>query len=359
MIPRRTIVAVVVTGGALLAFADVADARLVGGPARVAKAKLDRPTLAALGGTSAHITDTLVDRPRRFLRAASPGGWWGGPVTTSTGETFTFHVSHSYELDEAARQEWANFLAWSLHGGELARLTLYYAPLDEVEAVCGEDALACYSPRDETIFAPGDLEGDRNRDVEEILLHEYGHHLAYHRNNAPWRAYNLGPKRWASRANVCRGVATGAMSPGGEGDEYFLDPGEAFAETYRLANVRRLVDWGQTLPWRYPTFPVDPLTLSAVEEDVLRPWAGPTTVRWSGRVRRGTAVTKRFAVPLDGRFAVTLRGLRRGGLTVHSGSDTSRTARGSITGIVCGERSLRVRVSSATAGWFSVTLSRP
>ena len=38
---------------------------------------------------------------------------------------------------------------------------------------------------------------------EYVLAHEYGHHIAAWRSNAPWEAVDWGPKHWASAMRAC------------------------------------------------------------------------------------------------------------------------------------------------------------
>ena len=73
-------------------------------------------------------------------------------------------------------------------------------------------------------------------DPKMIATHEYGHHVAFNRVNPPWQAVDWGTKRWASYANVCTRTAAGSAYPGDEDGHYLQNPGEAFAETYRLLN---------------------------------------------------------------------------------------------------------------------------
>src|SRR5207249_3734012 len=59
------------------------------------------------------------------------------------------------------------------------------------------------------------------------------------RINPPWRALTWGTKRWASYMNVCAKTVSGQLHPGNEGNAYQLNPGEAFAEAYRVLNEQR------------------------------------------------------------------------------------------------------------------------
>lgn len=209
-------------------------------------------------------------------------------MTTSTGETVTIYESDLLARDDATLMSWANFFAWLYHGPELASLTIYQAPLSEVEQICGDDALGCYSPTQKILVFPGDL----GQGMEaEIGAHEYGHHVAANRRNDPWDANDYGPKRWASYVGVCAKAAAGTVFPGDEADHYKLNTGEAFAEAYRILNQQR----GGT--WAYPPLVVD-LSLApdagamaAALTDVQQPWAGPVATSWDGQFPPITALT--------------------------------------------------------------------
>ena len=56
------------------------------------------------------------------------------------------------------------------------------------------------------------------------------------------QSVDYGTKRWASYENVCaRKIAAGVLFPGAEDvAPYMLNPGEAFAETYRVLNEQKL-----------------------------------------------------------------------------------------------------------------------
>jgi hypothetical protein len=141
-------------------------------------------------------------------------------------------VSEAYASDSGVAQRWADFFATLLHGPELGLLTAYLAPLDEVHGICGQGALGCYSSN--RLVTVGDSSG--GIPPASVAAHEYGHHVAYNRVNPPWIAVAWGTKRWASHMNVCSRAAAGTAMPGDEGVDYVLNPGEAFAETFRVLN---------------------------------------------------------------------------------------------------------------------------
>ena len=204
-----------------------------------------------------------------------------------------------------------------------------------------------------------------------MAAHEYGHHVADNRLNPPWRAVDSGTKRWASGANICARAAAGAVFPGDEGWHYELNPGEGFAEAYRVTNEAR--SGASTFSWPIVdgSFFPDVGARAAVEEDVLRPWTAPVTSTLTGRFSRPARATwtRRLDTPLDGDLAVVLR-VPAGALyelEVRSAEGRVR-ARGLWSGArektarftVCGQRSLSLRVvPRGTPGRFSLSVSRP
>src|SRR4051794_26423762 len=173
---------------------------------------------------------------RRLKRVARDAGLSGGDYTVTGGETVRVLLSPSYVADPAVGQSWADLFASFVHNWELSSVTVILAPFEEVTAVCGTEADACYDPGQETIVLPGDVPPD-GTPVEELAAHEYGHHIAWNRDNPPWSAYEWGTKRWASYERVCPRVQEGTAYPGAEDpDLYAFNPGEAFAESYRVVN---------------------------------------------------------------------------------------------------------------------------
>ena len=68
---------------------------------------------------------------------SAPPGFSGGQYTTAGGETVTIFSSQAYASDPAFNQTWADFLGSMQHGPELSRLTVYLAPIAQVQNVCG------------------------------------------------------------------------------------------------------------------------------------------------------------------------------------------------------------------------------
>src|SRR5262245_41708374 len=287
-------------------------------------------------------------------------GTTGGTYSAADGETVRISADSSYTAaDPSFNQHWADLLASAPHGGELQTVSVVLLPLQRVQTFCGEQALACYSPESQVIIAPGD---DLAPDLpaSSILLHEYGHHVAQNRGNDPWPAVDFGPKRWASDKNVCRQAKNGVLHPGDEGSDYRLNPGEAWAETYRVVAERALglpeVPWTIVSSAFYP----DDAALVAAKEDVVNPWLGNRTTIAKGALRGAQKQRSlRIVTPFDGALSVALtnhtkgalklRLLNKAGVAVATSSVAARTTK-SLRYSVCGERSLQLRVGRTTTG---------
>ena len=334
-----------------LTLAAAAAAALTAGAGGAPQPRLEAPTPADLahGGP---IRDAVVST--RMVAAAA---FWGGTYTASTGEPVMIFASTAYPVDDAVAQRWAEFVASLVHGPELTRVRIYLVTPREIGRTCGFSALACYNAGDGALYAPGEDIPD-DPPAESIVAHEYGHHIAANRANNPWKSIDYGTKRWSTAMQVCSRTASGVLSPGNETDFYRRNPGEGYAEAYRVLNERKL---GRTeTPWAivdqllYP----DEASLAAVEQDVVNPWAGAQIVRYTGS---GRTRTYTVATPLDGTVRATLRGkgsveiLRPTGTRLAGGGATAATT-------VCGFRTVRVRVTrpiSVAKAAFALTVTRP
>jgi hypothetical protein len=266
--------------------------------------------------------------------------WTDRVYTASTNEPVDVSVSPSYPADQPIGQRWADFFANLPHGAELARLKAYVAPLSEVHAICGGSAVGCYGDNQLIVtnelavgFAP-----------EEVARHEYGHHIALNRSNAPWPAIDWGPKRWATAAQICSRVRWNNAYPGDESLLYKLNPGEAFAEAYRVLVDTQIGETHPSWPLVDRSFYPDQAALDAVERDVVAPWTGPTV---HGFRARGELWEGRLATPLDGTLTVRLTGPARLALVGDDGRPIRPTLhRGrSLAYEVCGQRSVTIRVT--------------
>lgn len=291
----------------------------------------------------------------------------GGPTTTSTGEIVDVRVSDS--LPAVTPQQWAEFMVGLVHGPEISLLTAYVVTFDEMQEVCGNNALGCYSANQTVV--PGEIAPDGTT-PEEILRHEYGHHVAFHRVNDPWVAIEWGPKHWASSANVCARVERGEAFPGNEGSNYSRNPGEAWAETYRLMDERK--DGITTATWQIiaPSFYPTEGALLAAERDVVEPW---TTSRTTTFTRVFTKTSKKvawipLATPLDGELKIAATLPKSGDYDValvtpdrkkvvqRAQWASQRVKRLATT--VCGQRSFLVRVTrNGPPGRARVSVTQP
>lgn len=293
--------------------------------------------------------------------------WRGGPAVAATGDHLTVFVSNAYAPEVNDVQPWADFLAGLIHGNELGLLTAYIATPSEVETLCdGVGVLGCYG--DETLVAIG--EPVAGVTPQEVVRHEYGHHVAANRLNPPWLAVDWGTKRWATQQSVCSRAAAGTAYPGNEGQGYTLNPGEAFAEAYRVLNDTRAgaaVEW----PLVDPSFLPNAAALQAVADDVAQPWAGPTASVVHGRFTASGRSTWTTPLPvlLDGDLSVDLTfpsGARYAVVLTDGGG--ARLAQGfpsgaagvKLTFLVCGERSAVLHVTRhGRPGPFAVHITRP
>jgi hypothetical protein len=350
---------------AALAALVAAGAAVVGPGAPEVGPTLEPPLLVAGQSFRPIRTAMLSPSAKRSIGTAQ---WWGGQYLTSAGEPVTVFVSELYPMNEAVARSWANFFAGLVHGEELRSLRVYIAPIDQVASMCGADALGCYGSS--TMIISGDtVDGVA---PTSVATHEYGHHVAANRLNPPWNTLDWGTKRWASGANVCARTAAGYLFPGNEDGNYHLNPGEAFAETYRVLNERlkgeASVDWQIVDSSFFP----DSAALERVQQDVLEPWTAPATRRFSARFssRQSRRWSVRLTTPLDGDLKVTLRLPAGSGheLTLLSADRSNVLARGLWAGSssktlnyrVCGARSLVLRVArNGRPGRFSVQANTP
>lgn len=349
----------IVLSGALLLAALVAAGLGPGTPAASPGPRTFARSIDAAPGTAL--------RADRLARAAI--SWRGGPITTSTGEVVNVQVSDALPVETATPEGWAEFLTKVTHGTEITALTTYLAPLDEVQQLCGARALGCYSGNSMVALGENTIDGTT---PEEVVRHEYGHHVAFHRLNTPWRAIDWGPKNWASSTTVCSRVSRGEAFPGNEGPSYSQNPGEAWAEVYRLMDERKAGI--TTATWRIiaPSFYPDEAAFQAAERDVVQPWtAGRTAVF---RRTFGKATQKVWWIPLstslDGDLQITATvpngGLHEVALVAANRRTVVRRAQWigqrakRLASTVCGQRSFFVRViRSGALGRVTVSVSTP
>ena len=94
----------------------------------------------------AHTLDADAAAPFHATRLAREATTFrGGPIVASTGETVDVRVSDALPAETATPEGWAEFLAGLIHGTELSQLTTYVVTFDEMQDICGTQALGCYA----------------------------------------------------------------------------------------------------------------------------------------------------------------------------------------------------------------------
>jgi hypothetical protein len=359
---------------ALLALTAVAAVRSP--PAAAAPLSVLKTPSATEIGRVAPFTDTILNPSGAgILEEAAATSEWGGAITATDGETVTIYFSDSYPFDQALALKWADFMTSLVHGTELSTVSIYLAPLTEVQRYCGRQAIACYSPGGQGIIAPGE-DPDPQTSAEGVLTHEYGHHIADSRLNPPFATVDYGTKRWATYENVCARAQTGVLYPGAEdAQHYMLNPGEAFAESYRVLNEQKagvaVEPWDIVTTLLYP----DATAVSLLEQDVTQPWAPTAATKLTATLTKSSP-SKSFVVstPYDGTLTigasqsvaakVALTVTNANGNAISSRAVTSRTT-SPISATICGQRSYIVKVKLAgtvtkkTKTAFTLAVTKP
>jgi hypothetical protein len=291
------------------------------------------------------------------VRAADPlDNAYGGRYTTPSGGSVAVYTSGLMPHDDAVNQRWADFLDRLPHGPELAELTLLVEPFAQVQQQCGLASYACYKADRGLIVSVGELVPPDGPTPEGVVAHEYGHHVAAHRSNAPWRAASWGAKRWATAMGICAKVRAGDLHPGDETVYYLFNPGEAFAESYRLLSETSL--GLPVTPWRIvsPTLRPTRAALDALRRDVVEPWVAPPPRTFAGTFTARGPSTRTYLVPTryDGMLTASLQAPPRTAFRISvAGLPTRR-------GTVCGQRTTRVVVTRVRGnGRFTLTVQAP
>jgi hypothetical protein len=253
-------------------------------------------------GTTPHFPDTLI-RGRRVLDRSDGGAPHEATFPVLGGQHVT--MSSAY-YSTAQMQSIADVLGGLVHGDEMNALSVYVASPDELTSICGSGALACYAPSISEMVVSGDDGSSFGVPRDFTIAHEYGHHIANNRDNAPWTAIDTGAKRWATYEHVCQRTRQAQLFPGDEDAHYWDNPGEAFAETNAHMNFPAV-----SVPWGYSEL-LQPTqaSMTRLRSDIASPWTGPTTVAWSGSMWPGRRkpAEHSFSTPLDGQVQIQLNG---------------------------------------------------
>jgi hypothetical protein len=318
--------------------------------------------------------DAVIGSPSPAAARISADAW-ENRYAINDGSEATIAISVTSNCAEsctdAAPQQIADFIGTLAHSYEVELLRIQLDAPFQIEFDCGYGAQACYYPGENKIVLSGDdTTTSDGASREFVLAHEYGHHIAQHRESpAPFpAAIDWGTARWSSFEHVCQGRREGSIFPGDEGTHYYEDPGEAFAEAY--AHLR----FPQTkAQWKYiPSLRPSPQALREIREDVLHPWLGRTSFSLSGRLppRRRGGVVKSFRTPLDGTVSLRPRGSFHRRFRLSLMNPAGRLLRTSQHGLsphrqlnftVCGQAHLRAQVKSArsSSSPYRLQIQRP
>jgi hypothetical protein len=328
--------------------------------------------LAAPASGAATPRDTVIEIPGAGSARISAGAdAQRYPLEDGSGETVAIAPTTACEAACTATDPSpiARTLGTFIHGPEMGLLTVQLDTPSQIEFDCGYGAQACYYAGENRIVISGnDTPAPEGASREFVLAHEYGHHVARHRESPPPfpAAIDWGTPHWSSYENVCRRSRAGALFPGSEGLRYFRDPGEAFAESF--AHLRFP---GSGVPWRWvDALKPDAEAFAAIREDTLDPWRGRRAFRLRGRLppRRDGATVRTFGTPLDGTVSLRPAGRPRYGLDLlNPAGRVLRTSRHGLSFghrlnfTVCGQSRLRVAVRSLrrAGGAFKLQIQRP
>jgi hypothetical protein len=316
--------------------------------------------------------DTVIETPSvgsALISASTDANRY--PVDDGSGEAVTVSVTDACEAacTAANPQQIADLLGTLIHGPEMELLTVQLDTPSQIEFDCGYGAEACYYGGDNKIVLSGDdTPAPEGASREFVLAHEYGHHVAQHRENpAPFPpAIDWGAPSWSSYEHVCQGSREGEFFPGNEGLHYFRDPGEAFAESFAHLRFPE-----SEVPWRWPvTLKPDDAAFQAIREDTLDPWEGRRVLELRGQAppRHGRAAVRAFGTPLDGLVSLRPAGRPRYELSLLNPAGrilrTSRhgfSFRHQLNYTVCGQSRLRIAIRSSrpSGGGFELQIQRP
>ena len=283
----------------------------VASPALAASRTIEplEPQASSTAGVGAwFFRDRVIGQPRPLATAAVDGPRILTLHYAVSGQTVEIALSPSFAdipQNRAAARTLVTFLGSHIHGAELGQLRVFIGTPVEVSLLCGggPEVLGCYSPTQHRMLVPDREPPGGGYTREYAMTHEYGHHIASLRSNAPWPAISHGAKYWASYEHVCARAAKQQLFPGDEGSHYAANPGEGFADTY--AHLYYPSAPFQFAPIMRPT----PGSRAALRRDVLDPWRGPRRSTLRGALGANAAV-RSFTIrqSLDGSLSFRLLG---------------------------------------------------
>jgi hypothetical protein len=316
--------------------------------------------------------DTVIAQPSvGSAQISASAGANRYSIDDGSGETVAISVTTACQTSCTAAdpQQIANFLGTLIHGDEMELLTVQLDTPTQIEFDCGYGAQACYYGSENRIVISGDdAPAPEGASREFVLAHEYGHHVAHHRESpSPFpAAIDWGTARWSSYEHVCQRSRAGALFPGNEGLHYFRDPGEAFAESFAHLRFPE-----SNVAWRWvQALKPNAAALEAIREDTLNPWFGRTAFSLRGHLPlpRGGLAMKAFRTPLDGMVSLRPSGHPRYDLSLlNPAGRVLRTShhdfsfRHQLNYTVCGQSRLRVAIRSSVrnGGGFKLQIKRP
>src|SRR4051812_41175040 len=258
-----------------------------------------------------HFKDRVfTSRGSPVARASLAGTWRSYPIKDGSSVSAAISDRYANTLDMQVVKSYVDFLDSLDHGPELSKLKIFIAPPDEVLSQCGgqQGTLACYDSRTRIMVVPGE-EADTGASgvtTSYVVAHEYGHHVAASRSNAPFNSFRFGPKYWSSYEQVCDRTVKGLLAPGNESQFYLSNPGEGWAETYAQLRYPEIA-------WQFnPIMKPDAAAFDAARKDVLTPWTRNVVKVFKGSFSARGSRTRRFSfeLTLDGSLSVLLKGPR-------------------------------------------------
>ena len=162
--------------------------------------------------------------------------------------------------------------------------------------------------------------------------------------------------------NICKRAVAGELFPGDEGDNYQENPGEGYAEAYRVLNLTKQgatsIGWDIVDPALYP----NATALSMLEQDITTAVEGPDSVPRARLVRQRQRPDDRHQ---DHARRLVRRPPARPDEVAHAASRSTPAGASSRAAAACATRSaasaaLTLKVQRVSGrGAFTVDVSKP